>query len=205
MRVTIFLTNFPTSFWAGNSPTVWYLYIVENTVGVAWLKSIFFKVSGTGNVRESSSLGSFNNYVDQFWPNFDPPSSRRQLWTFYIISTLCSRYQAWTFFWPPTYLPLLVDVFVEWPISKVHGFPHVLFKLAELKPWMTLCSVLQNTGWFKVKRIILQKIWIPIRILTHLNQINQSCNGSFFSLYLRWPNLSHYWPPYIPIDIGEGI
>ena len=101
MRVISFLTNSSNKFlsWKPNNP-FWYLYIVENTVGVAWLKSIFFKVSGTGNVRESSSLGSFNNYVDQFWPP-TPFPSRRQLWTFYIISTLFSLDQAWTFCWPP--------------------------------------------------------------------------------------------------------
>ena len=77
MRVTIFLTNSSNKFlsWKLNNRLVPIHSPVENTVGVAWLKSIFFKVSGTGNVRESSSPGSFNNYVDQFWPNFDhlPP------------------------------------------------------------------------------------------------------------------------------------
>ena len=32
--------------------------------------------------------GSFNNYVDQILPNFDPFSSR-QLWTFHMTLTLC--------------------------------------------------------------------------------------------------------------------
>ena len=33
--------------------------------------------------------GAFNNYMDQFWPNFDPllPSSG-QAWTFYIPPSL---------------------------------------------------------------------------------------------------------------------
>jgi hypothetical protein len=49
---------------------------------------------------------------------------------------------------------------------------------------MTLCSVLQNTGWFKVKkRIILHKnLNTYMCMVTHLNQINQSCNGSFFNV-----------------------
>jgi hypothetical protein len=40
---------------------------------------------------------SFNNYVDQVLSNFNhlPPSSG-QLWTFYLLSTLCLRDQAWT-------------------------------------------------------------------------------------------------------------
>ena len=32
--------------------------------------------------------GTFNNYVDQILPNFDPlPPSSTQLWTFYMIPT----------------------------------------------------------------------------------------------------------------------
>ena len=52
-------------------------------------------------------LGAFNNYVDQILSNFDhlPPSSR-QMWTFYIIPTLCSRDQVLTFYCPlPTFCP----------------------------------------------------------------------------------------------------
>ena len=36
------------------------------------------------------TVGSFNNYVDQILPNFDPPlPSSGQKWTIYILSTLC--------------------------------------------------------------------------------------------------------------------
>ena len=42
------------------------------------------------------------------WPNFTKFFTtylpRVRLWTFYIISTLCSRDQAWSFYWPPTHL-----------------------------------------------------------------------------------------------------
>ena len=38
--------------------------------------------------------GAFNNYVDQFWPNFDPlPPSSGQVWTFYIPPPTCLRGQ----------------------------------------------------------------------------------------------------------------
>ena len=46
-----------------------------------------------------SSLGTFNNYVDQIKPNFDHPIPiGGQLWAFYIQPTLCSHDQGWTFY-----------------------------------------------------------------------------------------------------------
>ena len=54
----------------------------------------------------STTLGSFNNYLDQMLPNFDhlPPSSG-QLLTFYILPTLCFRDQVWNSYWPPSTMP----------------------------------------------------------------------------------------------------
>ena len=40
-----------------------------------------------GRREREGSRGSFNNYVDQVFPNFDP-CPPRQLWTFYMIPPL---------------------------------------------------------------------------------------------------------------------
>ena len=67
-------------------------------------------------------LRAFNNYVDQILPNFDhlPPLE----WTFYIIPTLCSRDQAWNFYWPPTH-PIVV---IEWPLINLRKWKENLVK-----------------------------------------------------------------------------
>ena len=58
---------------------------------------------------------STTKYVDQILPNFDhlPTWFCVQLWIFYILSTLCSQDQVWTFYWPP----LFVYVVIEWPLT----------------------------------------------------------------------------------------
>ena len=61
------------------------------------------------------ALVSFNNYVDQILPNFDPlPSSSR---TFYILSTLChvTPLELSTDPFPP----LVAHVVIECPLAPV--------------------------------------------------------------------------------------
>ena len=40
-------------------------------------------------VERNTAKRAFNNYVDQNLPNFAPPPSSRQKWTFYILNTHC--------------------------------------------------------------------------------------------------------------------
>ena len=56
-----------------------------------------------------------------------------QLWTFYILASLCSCEKAWTFFWP-----LLVHVVIEWPQSQSIRAEGILWLISIFLPGATL-------------------------------------------------------------------
>jgi hypothetical protein len=95
-------------------------------------------------------LGAFNNYVDQILSNFDhlPPS-------FYIILTLCSCDQAWTYnchlptsscphsYWMPPFSAF--EIRETWQFSGSLGFPSGTSSRVRLQ-WNTR-SVHYWAGW----------------------------------------------------------
>jgi hypothetical protein len=68
-----------------------------------------------GRREREGSRGSFNNYVDQVFPNFDP-CPPRQLWTFYMIPPLFAWPSVDFLLNPP---PLLVHVVIEWSLVEL--------------------------------------------------------------------------------------
>ena len=63
-------------------------FSIRRQVAVIW--HILANIGDAGDDINNLTKGSFNNYVDQILPNFDPLSpSSGQLWTFYMIPTLC--------------------------------------------------------------------------------------------------------------------
>ena len=122
--------------------------------------------------------GAFNNYVDQFWPNFDPlpPSSG----------------QAWTFGWPPSpsscprscwmppypkcvvtalYLDMLTVICLGIMSSLIH-------KILVVAIFSVISCIITNTGCGIFRGWIWIKFWLKINCseVKLLNSANW-CNG----------------------------
>ena len=61
---------------------------------------ILANIGDAGDDINNLTKGSFNNYMDQVFPNFDhlATSSGGQMWTNYTSSTLCSSDRAMNFY-----------------------------------------------------------------------------------------------------------